>query len=167
VPDQGTVLLYALSTLAQTCAALAAFVGAVGLFRVERLMERRKDTAENLRSLAADAQILSRTIWMSLAMQTVVERVDEAVARRGGEPGVAAAGAVLQEWRGFDARVANSRWWLVVFEGWNLLVIGASLVGFNYVGLLVMSPGTFWALWAAAIGTVAVTGYCVYAWTKD
>jgi len=32
VTDAETILLYALSTLAQTCAALAAFVGAVGIY---------------------------------------------------------------------------------------------------------------------------------------
>jgi hypothetical protein len=38
-----TTLLYTLSTLAQTCAALAAFVGAVGLFRLQILREQRKE----------------------------------------------------------------------------------------------------------------------------
>ena len=34
-------LLYVLSTLAQTCAALAAFVGAVGIFRLQTLRDQR------------------------------------------------------------------------------------------------------------------------------
>ena len=37
VTDPQTTILYALSTLAQTCAALAAFVGAVGLYRLQSL----------------------------------------------------------------------------------------------------------------------------------
>jgi hypothetical protein len=35
-------VLYALSTLAQTCAALAAFVGAVGLYRVQPVASQRR-----------------------------------------------------------------------------------------------------------------------------
>jgi len=38
-----TTLLYLLSTLAQTCAALAAFVGAIGLYRLQSLRDRRRD----------------------------------------------------------------------------------------------------------------------------
>src|SRR5437762_538043 len=37
VPDQGTIVLYVLSTLAQTCAALAAFVGVVGVYATHRM----------------------------------------------------------------------------------------------------------------------------------
>jgi DNA-binding NtrC family response regulator len=55
---------------------------------------------------------------------------------------------------------------LVILEVWNLAVIGAALVGFNYVPLLATSAVTFWAIWLAAIGTVVVTGYAVYIWTR-
>lgn len=44
-----TTLLYTLSTLAQTCAALAAFVGAVGLFRLQILREQRKEEDQTRR----------------------------------------------------------------------------------------------------------------------
>ena len=37
VTDAQTTVLYALSTFAQTCAALAAFVGAVGLYKLRLL----------------------------------------------------------------------------------------------------------------------------------
>ena len=42
-------VLYALSTLAQTCAALAAFVGAVGIFRLQILREQRKEEDQTRR----------------------------------------------------------------------------------------------------------------------
>lgn len=42
-------VLYALSTLAQTCAALAAFVGAVGLFRLQSLKNAQQDAERKLR----------------------------------------------------------------------------------------------------------------------
>jgi len=54
-----------------------------------------------------------------------------------------------------------------VFEAWNLLVIGAALVGFNHVPALAACPWTLRALWPVAVGTVAVTGYCVFVWTRE
>ena len=35
-----TTILYALSTIAQTCAALSAFVGAVGIYRLQSLRDQ-------------------------------------------------------------------------------------------------------------------------------
>ena len=55
---------------------------------------------------------------------------------------------------------------LAAFEAWNLVAIGVSLVGFNFVGPLAASPATFWAIWVAAVGTVAVSGYALYTWTR-
>jgi len=52
VNDAQTIILYALSTLAQTCAALAAFVGAVGLFRLQSLRDQRRDARRELQVLA-------------------------------------------------------------------------------------------------------------------
>jgi hypothetical protein len=48
-----TTLLYALSTLAQTCAALLAFIGALGLYRLQSLNGKRQDSERNLRGLLA------------------------------------------------------------------------------------------------------------------
>lgn len=50
--DAETTALYALSTLAQTCAALAAFVGAVGLYRLGQLAEQQKRAENELRVFA-------------------------------------------------------------------------------------------------------------------
>ena len=79
-------------------------------------------------------------------------------------PSVEAAGG---RWVAFDRPLASSRTALLIFEAWNLLVIGLSLAGFNHIPRLVSSSScTFWGLLLAAIGTVAVTIYCVYAWTR-
>jgi len=157
-------VLYALSTLAQTCAALAAFVGAVGLFRLQVLRASLDTTERNLRGLASQAHLVSRDVAALLPVGEIANNVTNADPKQGGF--VAAARRALDDWRAFPRTIQRSRNGLMVFETWNLLVIGVSLVGFNYVPLLVSSPWTFWALWAAAVGTVGVTGYCVYAWTR-
>ena len=61
-------------------------------------------------------------------------------------------------------RVASGR---EVIVSSVLIIIGASLIGFNYVPALASCRWTFWAVWAAGMGTVAVTAYCVFAWTKE
>jgi hypothetical protein len=47
-------VLYALSTLAQTCAALAAFVGAIGLFLLQSLREQQRVAERALRGSLVD-----------------------------------------------------------------------------------------------------------------
>ena len=42
-----TTVLYALTTLAQSCAALAAFVGALGVFRIQMLRDQKRDAERN------------------------------------------------------------------------------------------------------------------------
>lgn len=70
-------------------------------------------------------------------------------------------------WSAYIPRRRRSQLGLVAFEAWNLLVIFAALVGFNYVPALASSSATFRAIWVAAVGTVAVTGYCVLVWTRE
>src|SRR2546426_886235 len=53
---------------------------------------------------------------------------------------------ILSRWKADQPLLQESQRALFVFEAWNLLVIGASLVGFNYIPPLVSSPWTFWAL---------------------
>lgn len=157
-------VLYALSTLAQTCAALAALVGAVGLYRLQSLRANQETAERNLRGLAGQSHIVSRDVAALLP----VGEIAKAVAGHDPRPGgfIGAAHEALGGWRAFPPIIQQSRNGLILFEAWNLLLIGVSLVGFNYVPLLMSWPGTFWSLWAAALGTVGVTGYCVYAWTR-
>ena len=164
LPVTETALLYALSTLAQTCAALAAFVGAVGLYRLQLLRTGQDHAERNLRGLAGQASLVGADIAALLPMEEVLKRVTKADSRVGGY--VVAAQQAVAPWRAFPSAIQQSRNGLIAFEAWNLLVIGASLVGFNYILLLVASPWTFWALWLVALGTVGVTAYSVFAWTR-
>jgi hypothetical protein len=53
-----TTVLYALSTVAQTCAALAALVGAIGLFRLQILREQRKQEDQTRRLYVSRSGVL-------------------------------------------------------------------------------------------------------------
>jgi len=159
-------VLYALSTLAQTCAALAAFVGAVGLYNLQSLSGEHARNEQTIRGLLAGILSLGSVPVLPLDQIIQVARtniVGQSTAPRGVVDSLRNA---LTKWDGFAGRHQRATWALFIFEAWNLLVIGVSLVGFNYVPFLTSSPCTFWALWATAVGTVAVTGYSVYAWTR-
>ena len=163
MPPEETTLLYILSTLAQTCAALAAFVGAVGLFRLQLLRAAHNTAERNVRGLAARENLgVGSDLAALLPFDYIITRVDKADEKQG-----AGSKRALGIWRAFPAAIHRSRKWLIVFEAWNLFLIAVSLVGFNYVKLWASSPGTFWGVWVAAVGTVAVTGYSVYAWTRE
>ena len=164
--DQGTIVLYVLSTLAQTAAALAGFVGAVGIFRLQVIRDRRRESEEDMRRLVAHPAVYGPEVAERMPLEHIVDRIEQAVVQAD-IPLASLASRKLETWRGLRDRLTRSTQGLVVFEAWNLVVIGASLVGFNYVPALATSSLlTFWALWVAALGTVAVTGYCVFAWTR-
>jgi hypothetical protein len=165
-------VLYALSTLAQTCAALAALVGAVGLYRLGLLGEQQRTAEVALRVFGSRTGLQERDV---VPIQEVIGYVGRSRARAnepenlqnaGYQAAVRASEDALVRWNAFGPRSHRSRWALIAFEAWNLLLIGASVAGFNYIPCLMSWPGTFWSLWAAAVGTVVVTGYCVYAWTR-
>src|SRR5436309_9523451 len=72
--DAETTVLYALSTLAQTCAALAAFVGAVGVFRLQVLATRRRQLEDDLRGWRA--QLGSQIDVRVLTMEQIVAEIE-------------------------------------------------------------------------------------------
>ena len=75
--DKTTTVLYILTTLAQSCAALAAFVGAVGVFRLQALREDRNAVERDLRGLAGRSLfgMDEAFLW---PVEHISERVDKA-----------------------------------------------------------------------------------------
>jgi len=167
VSDAQTSVLYALSTLAQTCAALAALVGAVGLYRLQSLRDQHARNETILRQL-----LTSATLGPEKVLRTTSEEIVKTV-RQMTEQSSAFDAAVenmrraLTKWDAFPNNFSRATRTLLVFEAWNLLVIGGALVGFNYVPALAVSAWTFWGIWVVAVVTVAVTAYCVFGWTRE
>jgi hypothetical protein len=56
---------------------------------------------------------------------------------------------------------------LLIFEGWNLAVIGVSLVAFNFVAVSKDTQVPVVGIWLAAAGTVMVTWMSVRAWAEN
>jgi hypothetical protein len=131
-PDLGTMtnakttLLYGLSTLAQTCAALAAFVGTVALYKLQSLRDQHRDTERELRVLAG------RLTGRETDRLPVFVIVEAAVSKT--DRNALAARALHDEWATFRPRVRRSSGALGLFEAWNLLVIGVALVRASAAG---------------------------------
>ena len=158
-PDQNAVnaVFYALSTLAQTCAALAALVGALALYKLQSMRERRMENAQTIRAVAMPGlgrRDATRDEVLSFA------RTHLGLGERSGmSSGVLEQLRVaLNEWDAFDPRYRRTVTWLVIFEGCNLLAILVALVGFACVTWLATHWTTFVVLLIlSAVMTVAVT----------
>ena len=140
-----TTLLYALSTLAQTCAALAAFIGAVGLYR--------------LQLLHGEGRAVYEDIYAQLGRPTETrERVLQR-ARTQPEPSFAANLTLLA---GLERRGRLVVVVLVLFELWQMGAILFALLAFYFV-----SPQSQCVVFLFAIassGAVLSTMACVVVW---
>src|SRR5690242_1572015 len=118
-----TDILYALSTFAQTCAALAALVGAVGLFRLQVLRDRYRSADRDLRAFA---ELVAGRPNAVGDLDRIVKIVREGL--NPGSPHYMDARAAIDVIVGFDTSYNASRSSLIVFEMWNLAVVCLSLV---------------------------------------
>lgn len=69
-------------------------------------------------------------------------------------------------WAAFMPQLRRARSALLLLEGWNLLIILISLIGFNYVPALSRASWFFCALMVVALVTALVPFWCVIVWTK-
>ncbi len=175
--DQQTTVLYVLTTLAQSCAALAAFVGAVGVFRIQMLREQRQGAEKVLRGRTHEASIFrDAAFWMPI--DDIVKRLDTVRAdlhlkdtdtSNESNPSLAALFAAfkaLDVWRVSEVPFKRTRGALLLLEGWNLAVITVALVGFNHVSALAVAPLFACALVFVAVITALVPLGCVWVWTQ-
>src|SRR5262249_40305395 len=156
-------VFYALSTVAQTCAALAALVGALALYKLQSFRESHAAAERALRELG-------RTIIGSrpAMLNEVLSAIRGQLALGPGRTSVSSTNfdmgqAAIDEWDRYDDRYTDAVTVLVIFEAWNLIAILASLVAFSFVNWLAQHWGWFvTALVVVSIGTVAVTGGALY-----
>lgn len=167
IETQATTILYTLSTLAQTCAALAAFVGAVGLYRLQALSAEHARIEQQIRSLLAEGPLhrdVAGTYPLGATIATARDVIDGT--RQTSPEIIDSLWDAMSAWDAYPSRHQRAGRALRAFEAWNLLVIGAALVGFNYVPALAASAWALPLLWPVAVVTVGLTAYCVFVWTK-
>jgi hypothetical protein len=138
---------YALSTLAQTSGTLVAFLGAIGLYQLQALENRRREAESNLRRLIATHTFGHSNVERitDLEVYTHVERILRStpetllLEERKAISQVALEQSVVQEVR---RRRTETLIILYVFVIIQLVAIGASLIGFTHIHQLV---GRAWA----------------------
>jgi len=142
VTDAQTTLLYALSMFAQTCAALAAFVGAVGLFKLQLLKGEDARTKHDIRGILGGT-VTSRSKVHALPLDQVIEiaRANSQDAPHRSTSTSKPLREALAEWDTHPLRRKDATTALLGFEGSNLLVILASLVGFSHLEVLALWRG--------------------------
>ena len=156
-------VLYALSTLAQTCAALAAFVGAIGLFLLQLLRERRQATEVALRPSLVDVYDNHDVVMYGHSTAEVVEQAQKArndSSRASGDRAQRIERA-FKAYLSFAPAIRQSVRVLILFEGWNVMVIVMSLGGFAHVLTLTGASWASYLLWLIAVVTGVITGAAV------
>jgi len=157
VTDQQTTVLYVLTTLAQSCAALAAFVGAVGVFRIQMLREQRRDAERDVRAWTGR---LTSNDMITIPLGKVFETLAGYATVRSPYQGIATDAKSRRERT--VPLLQGTRHALLLLEGWNLAVILFALVGFSYVPALAVAPWFSSILIVAAVVTALVPFGCVW-----
>jgi hypothetical protein len=152
-------ILYALSTLAQTCAALAAFVGAVGLFRLQILRGQQREAEFEYRARVSQA-VASDTHTLPLArVHELAKHIPQAEVEK-----IASVAEARRHWEEAEPYMRRTIYTLVIFEAWILFVILISLGGLAHIPALACWSWSWMALWVIAIITVLVTGVALFVW---
>src|SRR5262245_61408697 len=115
-------LLYVLSTLAQTCAALAAFVGFVGLNQIQFLQQMRTSSFENISARLGRPTETTREV---LVRAKTFSRDDQPELY-----------FFVQRFDSIGPSIRHITQLLVAFEIVQLFVILVSLVGFTFLDKL-------------------------------
>ena len=76
-----TALYYALSTIAQCAAALAALIGFLGLWRLDRMRERHDQVEQNLRLLLVGHLGITDLTFNSVPMDAIMQKVEQFIAQ--------------------------------------------------------------------------------------
>jgi hypothetical protein len=150
---------YALSTLAQTCAALAAFVGAVGIFRLQILRDQRQEMEFEYRARVRGATG-HETHAVSIGR---VFELDRSIPEADVEKRKYVAEA-RDMWQDAEPHMRRTIYTRVIFEAWILLVILISLGGLAHVPALEACPLSSVVLWFIAILTVLTTAGALFVW---
>lgn len=164
-PDSTAInsVLYTLSTIAQTCAALAALVGALALYKLQAMRERHADEETNIRGLVRPFSTEAAMLETS-ELITRATRISEAAHSSDSDRFRAKLlAAAVAEFKGFASRHGHALKRLIAFEAWNLFAIFAALIGFSFASWL----ASHWAVFVIAlvilsVGTVGVTGGALY-----
>lgn len=157
-------LRYALSTLAQTDAALIAFLGAIGLYRLQFFNTRSRSVEQSLRGLAsqstyttsqaASLSIIQLWAWAKRIADAKPEELSTDSERKV-QSGVLLEFKAWMELNKLSARLTKI---IIIFVSYHLVTIAASLLGFLFMDLAVVYQGWSWGIFfSLSLGAVLST----------
>jgi hypothetical protein len=161
-----TALYYALSTIAQCAAALAALIGFLGLWRLDRLREEARQIEPQLRELMSRTGRLTPTVQRvpgerpdlhRIPRWELNRRIDDVIAnpQTGIEQEVQPAlQATRQRGRHLPGEQQRLLRVLRIFLGVTLIILLAAIVGFLFVDQIKHRWWTPWALGLASLALV-------------
>jgi hypothetical protein len=134
-----TALYYAFSTIAQCAAALAALIGFLGMWQLDRLREER----------GAVEFALQTSIKTVLPLEELMQQA-RSMAHDQQQPG-SHLEALIARWDALQGAQRQLLWVLRIFLFVTRATLGAAVVGFLYVGKAMTWAWTPWLLWMAGI----------------
>jgi hypothetical protein len=163
-------LYYGLSTLAQSSAALLAFMGALVLFRLQSIEARRKDAYQDLRGLfvSIGEEPAAIALWPAKKLKEdarpLIERIYPPSSLEGLNLKRDAARPRFQEWENQISNIARdqrrTQHLLVHFGIVNLAVIALSHLGFEFIWALYGEWVTS-VLFLSSVALVAISSFLV------
>jgi hypothetical protein len=127
-------LYYALSTLAQCAAALAALIGFLGLWRLDRLKQEHDQVERDLRGLLAGVRIADLAV-NAYHRDFIIQQAEDLVARPGDRTQLALkVDASLKQWRVIPVEQRRLMTTLKVFLAVTLVIVLApAIIGIAHV----------------------------------
>ena len=157
-----------LSILAESSAMLAAFLGAVGIFRLHALFDRRRDVEIEVR---ACMMRLTKKDTFVLPLEGVHAMMDEEQMRVMRHPGhrelLTAAIAADRRRRDLQPVLYRTRLSMLLLESVNLAVIAACIIGLTRIKMVAGAAWLSPVLWTAVIGQMTIPLWCVWIWTAE
>ncbi len=165
---EANTLYYALSTIAQCAAALAALIGFLGLWRQDRLKQERDQAERDLRGLLIGRHLgVSAENCYVLHIDDIIQRAEQFIAEhrdaQDQNPRQVALkmDATLRRWRARPSEQQRLMRALKYFLGGTLAILVLTIVGLVFVDELRTCWATPWLLIGASVGLGIGPAYVV------
>ncbi len=157
-----SALYYALSTIAQCGAALAALIGFFGLWRLDRLRDQQAALERYLRRLLVDRGF-SEPDTMALPIARIIQATRSVADGTWSHPGAPEVRAkcqrIVPQWGDLQGQQRRLMVVLISFLLGTLVLLAAAIVGIACVKQL---ENLTWPLWLVYVASVWLAGAPVY-----
>ena len=146
---------------------MAAFVGAIGVFRLQMFRDHHRNAERRLRERAAPFTSRdTRAIPLYEVLEAVENPKDPHPENPNWVEALEWARLTKGDWEALVWHLRAGRNALIRLEAWTLCMLGISIIGFNFIPWLKYARWLPWVVAALVIVTVLVTLWSVIVWTR-